>query len=91
MGRDGFFLDPFGDVLVCNGMNEKQPIGNLKEQEWDTIWNGKRAEEVRRMVKTCKKNCWMIGSAAPAMLHHPLKPIMWVLTNKFKSILGINK
>jgi len=82
MGRDGFFLDPWGDVLACNGMDEKMPMGNLKEQTWDEIWNSKRAQEVRRAVKGCKKNCWMIGSAAPAIWHHPIKPIFWVLKNK---------
>ena len=84
MGSNGFFLDPWGDVLVCNGMDEKQPIGNLKEQIWDEIWNSKRAKEVRSIVRKCKKNCWMIGSAAPAIIHHPVKPILWVLKNKIK-------
>lgn len=82
MGQTGFFVDPWGDVLACNGMDEKQPMGNLKEQSWDEIWNSERAEEVRQMVKNCKKNCWMIGSAAPAIWHHPVKPIIWVIKNK---------
>jgi MoaA/NifB/PqqE/SkfB family radical SAM enzyme len=85
MGSNGFFVDPWGDVLVCNGMDEKQPIGNLKELSWDKIWNSERANKVRAMVKNCPKNCWMIGSAAPAMWHHPIKPIGWV----FKHKLGI--
>lgn len=82
MGQNGFFVDPSGDVLACNGMDEKMPMGNLKEQTWDEIWNSKRAQEVRRMVKECKKNCWMIGSAAPAIWHHPLKPVWWVIGRK---------
>jgi len=84
MGQNGFFLDPWGDVLACNGMDEKQPMGNLKEQSWDEIWNSKRAEEVREMVKHCMKNCWMIGSVAPAMWHHPLKPVLWVMKSKLR-------
>lgn len=82
MGRDGFFLDPWGDVLACNGMDEKMPMGNLKEQSWDEIWNSEQARKVRQAVKDCKKNCWMIGSAAPAIWHHPIKPILWVLKNR---------
>jgi len=82
MGQNGFFIDPWGDILACNGMDEKQSMGNLKDQTWNEIWNSKRAEEVRQMVKKCKKNCWMIGSAAPAIWHHPLKPILWVLKRK---------
>ena len=84
MGVNGFFLDPWGDVLPCNGMDEKQSMGNLKEKTWDEIWNSTRAEEVRNMVRSCKKNCWMIGSAAPAIWHYPVKPIMWILKNKMK-------
>jgi len=83
MGNNGFFVDPWGDVLVCNGMDEKRPIGNLKENTWEEIWDGERARETRSMVKNCKKECWMIGSAAPAIWHHPVKPLLWVLENKF--------
>jgi MoaA/NifB/PqqE/SkfB family radical SAM enzyme len=90
MGQNGFFLDPWGDVLACNGMDEKQSIGNLKERTWDEIWNSKRAYEVRETVKKCKKNCWMIGSAAPAIIHHPLSPIFWVLKNKTRVLFGKN-
>jgi len=83
MGQNGFFIDPWGDILPCNGMDEKQSMGNLKEQSWDEIWSSKRAKEVRQKVKDCTKNCWMIGSAAPAIWHHPIKPAIWVLRNKF--------
>lgn len=82
MGQDGFFMDPFGDILPCNGMGEKQPMGNLREQSWDDIQNSKRACEVRKMVKICPKNCWMIGSVAPAIHHHPFKPVAWVVKRK---------
>lgn len=82
MGNSGFFLDPFGDVLACNGMDEKQSMGNLKEKSWDEIWLSQEARAARKAVRDCKKNCWMIGSAAPAIIHHPLKPIVWVLKNK---------
>lgn len=85
MGRDGFFLDPWGDILPCNGMDEKMPMGNLKTQAWDQIWNSPRAKEVRQAVRDCPKNCWMIGSAAPAIRHHPLMPVLWVLERKIGS------
>lgn len=88
MGESGFFLDPWGDVLACNGMDKKYAMGNLKEQTWDEIWNSKRAKDVRNMVKSCKKNCWMIGSAAPAIINHPLKPVLWVLWNKTRLMFG---
>jgi Fe-coproporphyrin III synthase len=88
MGRDGFFVDPAGDVLPCNGMTEKQSMGNLHERTWEQIWNSDRAQEVRAMVKSCGKNCWMMGSAAPAILSHPVKPLTWVFKNKLRLVLG---
>lgn len=84
MGQNGFFLDPWGDVLPCNGMDEKEPLGNLKKQQWDEIWNSERAQKVRETVRDCQKNCWMIGSAAPAIWNHPVKPVLWVLKNKLR-------
>lgn len=82
MGKKGFFIDPFGGVLACNGMDKPESMGNLNYQSWEQIWNGQRAQEVRRIVANCKKNCWMIGSAAPAIIHHPIKPLLWVLKKK---------
>lgn len=88
MGDAGFFIDPWGDVLPCNGMNQKESFGNLREKSWDEIWNGERAKEVRNIVRNCKKQCWMMGSAAPAILDHPLKPVSWVLKNKLRIMMG---
>jgi Fe-coproporphyrin III synthase len=82
MGRNGFFLDPFGDVLPCNGMAEKMSMGNLHESSWNEIWTSPRADEVRAAVKTCMRNCWMIGSAAPAMRDRISVPAKWVLKHK---------
>lgn len=82
MGKNGFFLDPYGDVLPCNGMDEKMAMGNLKEKSWDEIWNSEKADKVRRTVQKCPKNCWMIGSAAPAMRDQLKVPLTWVLKHK---------
>lgn len=88
MGQTGFFLDPYGDILPCNGMDEKQSMGNLREQSWEDIWQSDKAEKVRDMVKVCEKNCWMIGSAAPAIYAYPIGPVMWVLKNKLRVMMG---
>lgn len=82
MGNDGFFVDPYGDVLACNGMAEKLPMGNIKTQSWDEIWNSEEAKKVREAVKKCERNCWMIGSAAPAIWHRPMAPVAWVVKRK---------
>lgn len=88
VGSDVFFLDPYGNVLPCNGSDEPMIMGNLNEQTFDSIWNSQRAEEVRKQVKRCSKQCWMIGSASPAMKKRVWVPACWVLRNKLKLIVG---
>ena len=88
MGMDGFFVDPWGDVLPCNGMDQKQPMGNLNTQSWDDIWNSRRTERVRQLTDQCTKECWMIGSAAPAMWKNLYRPATWILRNKLRMLLG---
>jgi len=85
---DTFFLDPYGNVLACNGSDEPWIMGNLKESDFDEIWNSQRANVIREMVKNCKKNCWMTGTAVPAMRRKVWIPMLWVLKNKIKLTLG---
>lgn len=88
-GSENFFIDPYGEVLPCNGMACKQSMGNLHEaSDFMQIWNSPRAEEVRRSVRECPKNCWMIGSASPVIKKYKNKTIPWVLKAKLKSLLG---
>jgi MoaA/NifB/PqqE/SkfB family radical SAM enzyme len=82
MSRDAFFIDPFCDVIPCNGMEEKAVMGNLKEQTWDELWNSDQSNSVRECTKRCDRNCWMIGSAAPAMNRYIWVPGWWVFKHK---------
>lgn len=84
MGSNGFFVDPFGHVLPCNGSTQKMSMGSLHENSWEEIWSSRKAERVRKMVKTCDKNCWMIGSVAPAMKQKIWVPLWWVAKHKLK-------
>ena len=83
MAFDTFFIDPYGDVMPCNGTKEKQVMGNLNEQSWDELWNSNQAEEVRNKVRHCNRQCWMIGSVSPAMHKYIWKPVWWVIKHKF--------
>lgn len=85
MGTNGFFLDPFGNVIPCNGSDAPMIMGNINNQTWDEIWNSKQAQEVRQAVKDCSKNCWMIGSVSPAMKENIIVPAWWVLRHKIKN------
>ena len=83
MSFDTFFIDPYGDVMPCNGTKEKEVMGNLNEQDWEELWNSEAAENVRRKVRCCDRNCWMIGSVSPAMHKYIHKPALWVVKHKF--------
>ena len=84
VGTDVFFLDPHGNVMPCNGSDEPMIMGNLNKQAFDEIWNSQRAVDVREQVKNCTKECWMIGSASPAMKKRIWIPAKWVLRNKLR-------
>lgn len=83
MSFDTFFIDPYGDVVPCNGTRDKEVMGNLNRQEWDELWNSPEAEKVRSKVRCCDRNCWMIGSVSPAMHKYIWKPAWWVIKHKF--------
>lgn len=90
-GTANFFIDPWGEVYPCNGMEEscwRDSMGNIHDADFMTIWTSSRADEVRAKVARCPKNCWMVGTASPVMhkyLRHPLK---WALKNKIRSLAG---
>ena len=83
MSKNAFFIDPFGDVIPCNGMAKKAVMGNLVEQSWDELWNSEQADKVRCQTKNCDRQCWMIGSASPAMHKYIWVPAWWVFKHKF--------
>lgn len=80
MGRDAFFIDPFGRILPCNAMDEQ--MGSLTDRTFDEIWNSEQAQKVREAARTCESNCWMIGSVSPAMKSNLKVPATWVLRAK---------
>ena len=88
MGTEACFIDPSGDVLPCNGMNCKMPMGNIREQTFADIWNSEQAKKVRKAVAICDKECWMVGNAAPVIQKYIRIPLMWVLKNKLRVMMG---
>ena len=86
MSFDTFFIDPYGDVMPCNGTKDKEIMGNLNTQTWNELWNSTEANKVRKKVRNCDRQCWMIGSVSPAMHKYIWKPAMWVFVHKLKSL-----
>jgi hypothetical protein len=65
-------------------MNDKIPMGNIRENSFADIWNSAQAGKVRTIVKSCDKQCWMVGNASPVMKKHIFVPIKWILKNKLR-------
>ena len=87
MSFDTFFIDPYADVMPCNGTKEKEVMGNLNTQSFEELWHSAAAENVRRKVRCCHRNCWMIGSVSPAMHKYIWVPALWVLWHKCKALV----
>jgi len=91
-GTANFFIEPYGDVYPCNGLEDrywKESMGNIRDvSTFDEVWFSEQAEKVRGLVRTCPKNCWMVGTAAPVMKKYIKHPTSWVIKNKIKSMLG---
>lgn len=91
-GSANFFIEPFGDVYPCNGLEDrywKESLGNIRDYStFEELWNSEQADKVRGLVRTCPKNCWMVGTAAPVMKKYIKHPTGWVIKNKLKSLLG---
>jgi radical SAM protein with 4Fe4S-binding SPASM domain len=91
-GTANFFIEPYGDVFPCNGLEDrywKESMGNIRDVEtFEQLWNSEQAQKVRGLVRTCPKNCWMVGTAAPVMKKYIAHPARWVVKNKIKSLMG---
>jgi len=91
-GTANFFIEPYGDVYPCNGLEErywKESMGNIRDvSTFEDIWFSDQAKAVRQKVSNCPKNCWMVGTAAPVMKKYIKHPASWVAKNKIKSLLG---
>lgn len=91
-GSANFFIDPWGEVYPCNGLEKKywkESMGNIREASFDDIWTSEQAVRVRALVARCPKNCWMVGTAAPVMKKYFRYPARWVLSNKLRSLRGL--
>ncbi len=91
-GTMNFFIEPYGDVYPCNGLESKywkESMGNIRETtDFMQLWNSDQANRVREMVRKCPKNCWMVGTASPVMHKYIRHPLAWALKNKWRSLQG---
>ena len=89
-GLINFFIDQYGEVYPCNGLEKKyweESMGNIRNvTSFMEIWESPQAEKVRNLVRKCPKNCWMVGTASPVMKKYIQHPLKWVLKNKWNSL-----
>lgn len=91
-GSINAFIDPYGDVYACNGTECSSwhlSMGNIHNaSSWKSIIESENAERVREHVAKCSKNCWMVGTVAPAMKSNITTPAAWVAANKLRTLTG---
>lgn len=91
-GSANFFIDPWGEVYPCNGLEDKvwkDSMGNIHDAGFMEIWTSERAAKVREKVRCCPKNCWMVGTASPVMHKYIRHPLGWAVRNKLRSMRGL--
>lgn len=91
-GTANFFIDPWGEIYPCNGLEckyWKESMGNIHNAPFEEIWNSPKAQKVRELVRSCPKNCWMVGTASPVMKKYVKHPAKWVVKNKLRSLRGL--
>jgi MoaA/NifB/PqqE/SkfB family radical SAM enzyme len=86
-GTDMFFLDPWGNILPCNGTDERWIMGSLKEEPFEQIWHSKKAQTIRAQVQQCQKTCCFVATERFDMVRRPWRPILWILRNKIRLML----
>lgn len=81
-----FYMDPVGDVYSCNVANKR--LGNIREESFATIWNSPEASASRDFARNCPYQCWMLCTVSPYLRQRPLRPMMWIASNKIKALVG---
>ena len=88
VGSTNYAIDPYGDVRLCFNM---QPVGNIKTNKPEEIWQSAEAEKCRMLTKTCKMYCRMLNcnfkhnfaNFNKSFLHKAKNKIIKILTGKF--------
>ncbi|MCD7779592.1 MAG: radical SAM protein [Candidatus Gastranaerophilales bacterium] len=87
VGSTNYAIDPYGDVRLCFNM---LPVGNIKENLPEEIWNSEKAKKCRDMTKSCKMYCRMLNcnfkhnfaNFNKSFIHKCKNKILRILTGK---------
>lgn len=81
-------ITPYGDVWPCCVLGYDQPMGNLREHDYDfkRIWFSQRAHEIRRYIKNGKCSCPLANAWYTSAFCNPSYAIK-VMATLFSSYL----
>ncbi len=83
-----FYLDPGGDVFLCNMRAER--MGNLREQGFEDIWAGERRRQLLATAgDACPTPCWMVCTARTAIMDHPARVGWWAARAYARRLVGL--
>ncbi len=73
-GRVVYFIDPYGKVYPCESRRDLV-LGNVKEERFVDIISSKKANNIRKLLYSTKRNCvcWY-RCTAPSMIQYQFPP-----------------
>jgi MoaA/NifB/PqqE/SkfB family radical SAM enzyme len=83
-GVDYFYLDPSGDVYPS--VLHNYVMGNLSENDFDTLWRSERAEEARKMSAEDPMPYWLGCMLRKSLLDRKFQIGAWALKHKFSGV-----
>jgi MoaA/NifB/PqqE/SkfB family radical SAM enzyme len=83
-GEDFFYLDPKGDIYPS--VIHDHVMGNMAEDDFDTIWRSERSERIRRKCLEENKSYWMGCMLRKALLDHKFQIGMWAMKSKIFNV-----
>jgi GT2 family glycosyltransferase/MoaA/NifB/PqqE/SkfB family radical SAM enzyme/glycosyltransferase involved in cell wall biosynthesis len=66
MGNRFAMLSPYGEVYFCSGLKDKT-VGNIRSEDFDSIWSGKKASVTREIIEKGSCHCWLVCIVLPVI------------------------
>ena len=72
-GISNAHMTPYGDIWACCTLGYDQPMGNLKDFQYDfkRLWNSPQAKQVRRAIRDKRCACPLANQTYSNILMHP--------------------
>jgi MoaA/NifB/PqqE/SkfB family radical SAM enzyme len=83
-GVDYFYLDPSGAVYPS--VLHNYVMGNLAEDDFDTVWSSQRADEARQRASDDPMPYWLGCMLRKALLDHKFQIGAWALKHKLTKV-----